>query len=287
MARGLTSPTESRPVHFERFPPSDYLRHWISGFFRWSGPTPERILPNAQFDLVFSVGEEPIDPDEVRVPREVRALLYCELRQPLSDLGNEVVDLFGISLYPWSSEAIEGRCARDLNGKVVPLRRIGQIECERIRAMLAECRSDFERVRMAEEVFSRILPEPGKVELALYEQWMATWESGGRIETIDFEDPDLGLARFRKIFYRRMGMTSRQFCRLARFHAFLRRLEEGEKISTLAEDIGYYDQAHLTRECRDFAGVPPRQLHVQLATGRRVFKREPALATIQSDHQAM
>lgn len=268
-------PATGSELHFEQFPVSEHLSCWISGFFRWAGPLPERILPNAQFDLLFSLGDDPIDPNEVRVDRSATSVLYGELRQPQSGLGEGTVDLFGVSMYPWTTDPLTGSSALALNGKVFPLGRLGRIESERVRRMLRDCSSDIDRIRLLEEVLSRILPPPGKIEISLHRQWTATLESGGRTEWSEIDDPDLDETRFRKIYHRRVGMTPRQLSRLARFHTFLRRLERGEKISTLAQEIGYYDQAHLTRECRDFAGLPPRQLHVRLASGGHVFKRGP------------
>lgn len=151
---------------------------------------------------------------------------------------------------------------------MLQLDEIGQIDSARIRRTLSDCVNDIERVRRMEEIFTMIFPEPGETEIGLYRHWSMTWKCGGRND----ENPTAkGLSR--KIFQRKTGMTTRQLSRLARFHAFLRRLEGGEKISVLARDSGYYDQAHLTRECRDLAGIPPRELHASLASGLRVFHR--------------
>lgn len=266
-------------MRYEEYPVSHHLKHWISGFFHWTGSPPERILPNGQIDLLFSINDQPLDPNELRVESHVRTLLYGELRQPLTGLGGGEVDVFGICFFPWAAEILAGIGPRDLSGRILPIHRVGRIDSEAIRAMLKGCESDPERIRLIEEVFSRIFPEAGEAERAVYRQWVEIWSRGGSDPVPDTRQDESSAehGRFEKLFQRQVGMTIRQFSRLARFHAFLRRLESGEKISTLAEDIGYYDQAHLTRECRDFAGIPPRQLHVQLAAGSRVFRRAAAL----------
>lgn len=271
------SSTAEGTVHYERFPVSDHLRHWICGFFRWSGPPPERILPNGQIDLLFAINDQPIDPNGVRVERHVRTLLYGELRQPLTGLGRGNVDVFGVALFPWAAEFLAGMCARDLDGSILPLNKIGAVDSEPVRAMLTECPNDLQRIRLMEDLFSRTLPRSSEVEETLYLHWVEVWSRGGG-DVSGEERTQAGRSTFEKMFHRKAGMTLRQFSRLARFHAFLNRLESGEKISTLARDTGYYDQAHLTRECRDFSGVPPRELHVQLASGTSVLKRETAPA---------
>ncbi|MBW3670696.1 MAG: helix-turn-helix domain-containing protein [Acidobacteria bacterium] len=246
-------------------PVADHLAPWISGFFRFTGVGTELILPNGRLDLLFSLDDEPIDPPRAEAEIPVRTALYGELRRSLIRPGSAEVDLFGVTLFPWAVEIITGIRACDLDGPVLPLQRVGRFDSEPVRSMLSDCTSDIERVRRMEDLLSGILPKPGETELSSYTQWMAIWTRRGRL-------PD-GEAALDKMFQRQAGMTTSQLARLARFHALLQRLESGQKIAALARELGYYDQAHLTRECREFAGLPPRQLHVQLSQGT-VFRRD-------------
>jgi AraC-type DNA-binding domain-containing proteins len=57
------------------------------------------------------------------------------------------------------------------------------------------------------------------------------------------------------------GVGSRLFRRLARFSGLVTRLQRREAISwaELALDCGWFDQPHMLRDFRDFAGVTPRE----------------------------
>lgn len=59
----------------------------------------------------------------------------------------------------------------------------------------------------------------------------------------------------------RVGYGPRTYGRVARFQRFLRSVGQSRSrywsLADLAAEAGYADQAHLSRECRDLAGLPP------------------------------
>jgi AraC-like DNA-binding protein len=64
--------------------------------------------------------------------------------------------------------------------------------------------------------------------------------------------------RFGSGFHEAVGLTPKQFARVRRFGLALERLGRGgEELGELALDCGFYDQPHLNREFRAFAGVTP------------------------------
>lgn len=58
-----------------------------------------------------------------------------------------------------------------------------------------------------------------------------------------------------------LGMTPKQFSRIIRFRSFLRQSFScpHERLTTLALECGYFDQAHLIHEFREFTGKTPSQ----------------------------
>jgi len=71
----------------------------------------------------------------------------------------------------------------------------------------------------------------------------------------------LGLspARFIKRFAGVVGLTPKRYARLSRFNRVLETLELGRGVdwARIAQDCGYFDQAHLIHEFRAFSGVNP------------------------------
>ncbi len=58
-------------------------------------------------------------------------------------------------------------------------------------------------------------------------------------------------------FLLRVGMMPKRFARLARFQRAVSLMNSAPALAAVAQDAGYYDQSHLVREFRAFAGTPP------------------------------
>jgi AraC-like DNA-binding protein len=56
-----------------------------------------------------------------------------------------------------------------------------------------------------------------------------------------------------------LGMPPKALARVLRFQHALQRLQDddGARFAEIAEDCGYYDQAHMSRDFKAFAGAPP------------------------------
>ena len=57
-----------------------------------------------------------------------------------------------------------------------------------------------------------------------------------------------------------LGLSPKAFLRIERAWAARRAIREGQPLAAVAADLGYADQAHLTREIRKLLGVTPREL---------------------------
>jgi AraC-like DNA-binding protein len=70
-----------------------------------------------------------------------------------------------------------------------------------------------------------------------------------------------GLSRRRLtgLFREQVGLTPKLYCRLCRFQQVVRQTASGAPINwaQLSLNGGYYDQAHMTHEFREFSGVSP------------------------------
>jgi AraC-like DNA-binding protein len=90
--------------------------------------------------------------------------------------------------------------------------------------------------------------------------WDKLKSTGGLI-SIGALAEDLGWSRKHLIhrFRGQVGMPPKTVARLLRFHAALEQLKrsDGTRWVEIAHSCGYYDQAHLIRDFRDFAGCAP------------------------------
>jgi AraC-like DNA-binding protein len=63
---------------------------------------------------------------------------------------------------------------------------------------------------------------------------------------------------FIELFNDQVGMTPKVFCRVRRFQRVLSQIQRHDaRWAELAADCGFYDQAHLIRDFREFCGMTP------------------------------
>ncbi len=93
------------------------------------------------------------------------------------------------------------------------------------------------------------------------------------------KDLGFGERHFRRTFREAVGMSPKEFARLARFRRALRvaREDRGLSWASIAAETGYYDQAHLIEESRAIAGVTPRALLGELGVPRPQLREDVAV----------
>lgn len=62
-----------------------------------------------------------------------------------------------------------------------------------------------------------------------------------------------------KLFNETFGMSPKMFCKIIRFQSILRAIAGKEKIIDIADMLGFFDQSHLGREFKKFAGTSPKK----------------------------
>jgi AraC-like DNA-binding protein len=96
--------------------------------------------------------------------------------------------------------------------------------------------------------------------------WRALGETGGRV-SIGFLAEEIGWSRKHLIsqFKEQIGLPPKTMARILRFNRVLGCLEESSDRNwvEIASLCGYYDQAHLVRDFKQFAGTTPTQFSLQ------------------------
>ncbi|HEY1615932.1 MAG TPA: AraC family transcriptional regulator [Rhizomicrobium sp.] len=149
----------------------------------------------------------------------------------------------------------------EIANRVVALEDVLGHDGEVLLARLREAAWD-DRFALLDAFFLRrfAASEAGSGELAW--AWRKLRSHHGQI-AIGAMAGELGWSHKRLIgsFRRDFGLTPRRAGRVMRFARAVRLLRAGDaaRRADLALDCGYYDQAHLNRDFRDFAGVTPSE----------------------------
>ena len=115
--------------------------------------------------------------------------------------------------------------------------------------------------------------------------WRRLSDSRGGVE-IGALAGELGCSRKHLIarFREQVGLPPKTIARILRFREGALDLQNGggDRLAEVAQDCGYYDQAHLNRDFREFAGLTPTEFLDRRLPGGRHGRRRLTRAQVKS-----
>lgn len=223
--------------------------------------TPEPVLPDGCPEIVFNLADRfrRIYPDGAYEMQPV-AIASGQLRSSISIMPTGRVDLFGVRFHPSGAFPILRIPLSEVSDKVVALDSLIGPDATEVGEMIAAADGLEDRKRVFESfclrslnAFSAEVDLPGRLSRSIIER-------RGQISISELcAYSGLGERTLERNFQRFIGLPPKTFARIVRFQNVVRRIEAVQSTSLLdtALDFGYYDQSHMIREFREFAGKSP------------------------------
>jgi AraC-like DNA-binding protein len=149
-----------------------------------------------------------------------------------------------------------------LTDQVVVLEDLWGTAARTLTAQLAELPTFAARIRVLEKELLRRLRALRWMDTGLQPVTRLIERQRGAVP-VEWLSRASGISRqhLARKFRRQVGVTPKQFCRYVRFHALLTHayMTPQADWAALAAEFGYYDQAHLIAEFKEFTGYTPRE----------------------------
>lgn len=265
-------------------PPSQKLQEIIHCYY-WTVINPDdsgarhtvaRVLPHAAADIIISLG----DPLEYDHNGNTGMLQGGVLNGPFLSTptyrGVGKVELFGARLKHGALGRVLPFEAKRAVNQVITLDNIWdtQICRDALVDPIAKADSFERRVEIAENALAACVGNPRPQDQRLDEAVRLIIESKGRLGVSELAGK-LGISRqtLKSKFDQAVGFAPKLFGRLLRFQNTIRVLYKTGRSSwsDLAQECGYYDQAHLIREFNHFTGFSPERLLKDIAQGSSYY----------------
>ncbi|WP_052568697.1 AraC family transcriptional regulator [Ktedonobacter racemifer] len=256
------------------FHPRPPLSAFIKSFWYYQGERPahtrERRLPDGSVALIINLHDDltriydPHNPDQFQD--------YCGSVISGAHSAFTLIDtlsltsVIGVDFKPGGAWPFLPLPASELHNQVVSLEIIWGQEAHSLRERLLAAATPQRQFSLLEQfLLSRLIgTREAHPAITFATQALHDVSSGQTISSI-IEQIGIGQTRFLQVFREAVGLTPKQFYRVLRFQEALRRLEQEspERLSRLAMDCGYYDQAHFIHDFQDFSGLTPRSYQAQ------------------------
>ncbi|MDW5595693.1 helix-turn-helix domain-containing protein [Conexibacter stalactiti] len=249
--------------------PAPLLRDVVQHYVGWDERTPlplrRRQMPIGAVPVIVSFGLpfdllDPADPDGGT--RRRRVSFVAGLHDEYAIVEHDGLSR-GVEIYftPLGARRVLGQPLRELANAVVALEDVlGERAAGELVERLATAPGWRERFALLDvAICARLADAPPPLPSVAW-AWRRLEESGGRL-AIGALAQELGCSRRHLVAQMReqLGLPPKTLARIVRFNRVVGLLQQddGARLAEIALHCGYYDQAHLNRDFRAFAGDPP------------------------------
>jgi AraC-like DNA-binding protein len=237
-----------------------YVRSY-TGYSEWSAaPLRRREVPSGDVTLILSPDSDLHIDDPSRRP--VRATSFIAALHDAYAVVEHGGRQRGIELRltPLGAHALFGVPMHELSNRVVELDAVVGAAAEELVERLWDVDGWERRFAIVDQAIARRAAEVRPPAPELSWAWGTLRASAGRA-SIGALAHELGWSHRRLIdrFREQVGLPPKTLARILRFERVSRLLLETDapRLAEVAHGCGYYDQAHLNRDFRDFAGTTP------------------------------
>ena len=242
----------------------------------------ERHYPNGRMDLTIHFGPR------YRRVHEADSHTFSKVSVSGLFLAPDVIEappggsvVLGIVLHPPGALRLLGTPLEGLTGRDEDLTSI--VPSAVVQELVDRCQevsSPVERVRQAERWLRRRLAGSRRTRTPPAAVLRAVDEirrQGGAVAVGELgRESGWSRSRFTTVFREEVGVPPKTLARIHRFRRALRGVTQGQlRLSDVALDAGYYDQAHFNRDFREFAKVTPSQYRARLRFPKSPSTAEP------------
>jgi transcriptional regulator GlxA family with amidase domain len=152
-----------------------------------------------------------------------------------------------------------------LDRPVEPFESLNELGEELVAALIS-VKSDSRRVEIADKLLTGALQSHSRIEPRL--KMLLEAAGGGTCSSVEMARKlSMSGRSFSRLWNDVVGLQPRQFVKLMRFHKALEMIDRGINLKQVAADCGYSDQAHMARQIKAIAGLPPSSLRRRLGSG--------------------
>jgi AraC-like DNA-binding protein len=231
----------------------------------------QRAMPDGRPEIVLNLAARFESRETGYLERQPATLLVGPTTRALELRPTGRIDLVGLRLQPGAAPALLGLSGLELLDRTMDLGDLHLPWAKDLAERLFELDGTLDRVALVEERLGRATGKARRdsrveagIELVL--------RSRGTVRLRQIAD-SVGLSprHLSRLCRERAGIGPKLLGRLTRFQRVLRELEQGARPrwAAMAQRHGYFDQAHLGRDFRTFAGVSPGRY---LAAAREVTR---------------
>jgi AraC-like DNA-binding protein len=224
--------------------PENHLRPFIECYWMQSDNlSPHIVLPDGCIDIVFNEGA---------------GFVVGTMTTPL--IVESARDFIGIRFKSAKASMFLNFDASELTDQKTDLRNIAHRDGSLLVEKLFEAKDLTEKIKLLNRNLSSWFRHKSNHNVDYVINKIMETQGNVSINSV-CRSLDLSRQHLARLFQEYVGIRPKQFARVIRFQALLKNVREIPKINWADEAamLGYYDQAHLISDFREFSGTSPEK----------------------------
>lgn len=253
-------------MEYNTYTPSEHLSRYIRCYWVLEdGPEPvpparERIFPDGCMEWLFHYGDrfKKFDGDSFVI--QPRCFVHGQLKQFMEVEATGRTGVFSVRFQPQGVRPFISCEADTLTERVADVSELWGTAGVRLSEAMLAAESAEERIRLVEDFLWARLDESVDKTGTVSRCVEQIGEHAGMVSVERLaEDACLGRRQLERRFLQQVGLTPKLFARIIRFNHVLRLIEAKAEnnLAHLAQEGGFYDQAHFIKDFKDFTGLNP------------------------------
>jgi len=248
-------------MRYRQFSPSEPASRFVECYWTLEDPGAgnapvQRVVPDGTCELIVN-RSRPCDQFQDGAWSLQPSVFFAgQITGPLLLRPTGPVDMLGIRFRPHGASHLLRERMDRLTGIMCPVSDLSPVLSRELERFGEPHPVDIGSIERALLKLDRSSPAPDPLAAEAVSQIVA---SAGIIDVGGLADRlGLSLRQLERRFRNVVGLPPKLFCRMQRFQKVFHAIDrEAANWADVAAACGYFDQAHLVRDFRDFAGKPP------------------------------
>lgn len=226
-------------------------------------PSPERIVTDGIVELVFHFRESynTYYADNTK-EKQPTSFFIAQLNKHILIQPDGKAGFISVRFYPWGAYHFFDIPVKALGDKVIHPEHIWKTDAYEIEEKICLAENNEQRVKIIENFLIKKLIKNHKADFIADKILRYIQQTKGRLplKTL-LSNTGITERSLQRKFISSIGISPKHFSRITRFLRTCSFIKEhrNRSLTQITLECGYYDQAHLIREFKTFAGVTPKE----------------------------
>jgi len=256
-------------LKYQTFEPHPHLKSLIKCYWILEVPPhgdyqKQLIIPDGCIEMIFTLGDDvkryTSNDKFIIQPRE---MVLGQITGPFFIQPTGYVNTFAVRFYPYGFANFVSVPIKKLANKETPLKLLfGEKQSRELRQKIQKATDTRKRIKIIEAFLLNKLKDKTTIDSIVKNTVDMMVSTKGRTSINSILKNDLTKRRqIERKFLKSVGISPKKLGKVIRLQAVLKILlnKPSENLTKLAYDNEYYDQAHFTKDFKEFTGTTPKE----------------------------